>query len=80
MRFHRKYLSATPVDLWQAIQESIEASESQKILPVGIPLSVIMNDWAELPGYPIVNVRRGLQKAEIIITQVSLYGAVFPVC
>jgi len=78
--FFRKYLSATPRDLWEAIQESIDASESQAILPAGVLLSVIMNDWAELPGYPIVNVKRDAQKSQFIITQVSFCEAVFTVC
>jgi aminopeptidase N len=52
-KFCRKYKSATPDDLWQALQKCIDAARDPKL---NISVATVMKTWTEQPGFPYVSV------------------------
>ncbi|XP_055602735.1 LOW QUALITY PROTEIN: aminopeptidase N-like [Uranotaenia lowii] len=62
----RKLDSATPDDLYEALQKAIAG---KSVIPASVTIKQLMESWTNAPGYPVLNVRRLYKTGEVIISQ-----------
>lgn len=58
--------SATPDDLYDALQAAIEG---KNVIPASYSMKQLMESWANAVGYPVLNVRRIYKTGEVLISQ-----------
>ncbi|XP_053690819.1 aminopeptidase N-like [Sabethes cyaneus] len=61
-----KLSSATPDDLYVALQTAIE---DKSVLPDGLTVKLLMESWTDAAGYPLLNVKRLYRNGDVIISQ-----------
>lgn len=67
--FFRQYDAATPSDLYTALQEAVEESETTGLLPNDLSVSDVLSTWDSIAGYPVVKVERNYDNGEVKFSQ-----------
>ncbi|XP_055602737.1 aminopeptidase N-like [Uranotaenia lowii] len=58
--------NVTPDDLYEALQKAIAG---KNVIPTSVTIKQLMESWTNVPGYPVLNVRRLYKTGEVIISQ-----------
>ncbi|XP_029164141.1 LOW QUALITY PROTEIN: aminopeptidase N-like [Nylanderia fulva] len=61
-----EYSSATPDDLWKALQDALDESD---VLHDNLKIKEVMDTWIKQAAYPVVTVVRNYDTGEINVTQ-----------
>ncbi|XP_029161426.1 aminopeptidase N-like isoform X2 [Nylanderia fulva] len=64
-----QYNSATPDDLWKALQDALDESD---VLHDDFKVKEVMDTWFKQAAYPVVTIRRNYDTGEINVTQAGV--------
>ncbi|XP_001658979.2 aminopeptidase N isoform X1 [Aedes aegypti] len=62
----RKLDSATPEDLYDALQKAIAG---KRVIPASTTVKQLMESWTDAAGYPVLNIRRNYKSGQILMSQ-----------